>query len=265
MVAWGPIIGAGISAIGSLFGGSKDEKTTTTIDYKAMAKAAEKAGFNPLTAIRNGGSAGFTTTHHPGLSGMDRFGAAFQTLGNALMSFDARADERAELENKLLTVQLDRLQRTPLEGQRFSLSVPQASGSTVSTKAATGGAGGGYGPGGMVLTAGKATRLAAPYIDEYGQPLPGPSPDAPDVEQILTAPALRLQKKYLEGWEKLYGPNSPAYSQRTWDRIKDWAGTAPPIPAIPQLIPPIGAGRGRNTYTPPAKKKPAPFSPFWGK
>lgn len=137
MVAWGPIIGAGISAIGSLFGG-KDEETTTTINYKQMAKAAEKAGFNPLTALRNGGSAGFTTTSHPGLSMMDRFGSAFQTIGNALMSYDARADERADLELRIQRAELDRLQKTPLVA-RQSFDVPTAAGSSRSVSPGKGG------------------------------------------------------------------------------------------------------------------------------
>lgn len=111
MVAWGPILGAGISALGSLFGGSDDDETTTTIDYKEMADEAMKAGFNPLTAIRNGGSAGFTTVSHPALSGA-AFGGAFQTLGNALMSWDARADERAAVELDIQRAQLAALNKS---------------------------------------------------------------------------------------------------------------------------------------------------------
>lgn len=132
MVAWGPIIGAGISAIGSLFGGDDDEETTTTVNYRQMARAAEKAGFNPLTAIRNGGSAGFTTTHHPALSSQDRFGQAFQVLGNALMSFDARADERAALEDRLMQAQIDNLNRTQAAASTsFAMDTPSAAGASV--------------------------------------------------------------------------------------------------------------------------------------
>lgn len=146
MAFWGPIIGAGISAIGSFFGGSDDEETTTTVDYKKMAREAEAAGFNPLTAIRNGGSAGFTTTHHPGLSASDRFGAAFQTIGNAIMSFDARADERAELEQQLLKAQIGQINRQGGASQRlWSMEVPTAAGSTFSTKPGRGAAGAGAG------------------------------------------------------------------------------------------------------------------------
>lgn len=160
-IPWGPIIGAGVSAIGSLFGGD-DEETTTTVNYKMMARKAEQAGFNPLTAIRNGGSAGFTTTHHPGLSMAGRFGQAFQTLGNAIMSFDARADERAELEQQLMRKQLERIQRQG--AMTAGLEVPTAAGSTRSTSPARSGAGGGLGiPSGPPSTIG---------VDEIVPPQP---------------------------------------------------------------------------------------------
>lgn len=145
MVAWEPIIGAGISALGQLFGGKEKEQTSTTIDYKAMARAAEKAGFNPLTAIRNGGSAGFTTTTHPGLSMSDRFGQAFQTIGNALASYDARADERADLELRIQRAELERIQKQNLGMQMMSFDAPHAAGSTRSgSSAKNGGSGAGY-------------------------------------------------------------------------------------------------------------------------
>lgn len=184
---WGPIIGAGISAIGSLFGGD-DEETTMTINYKQMARKAEQAGFNPLTAIRNGGSAGFTTTHHPGLSMSSRFGQAFQTIGNAIMSFDARADERAELEQQLLRAQLGRIQRQ--SQLTAGMEVPTAAGSTRSSSPARGGAGGGVGGTGTPQNAGNALVTVT---------LPGggtqdvANPDVvSDPESLLTGPLLKL-------------------------------------------------------------------------
>lgn len=222
---WGAIAGAAASVIGSLFGGSDDEEVTTTIDYGAMAKAAEKAGFNPLTAIRNGGSAGFTTTHHPGLSAMSRIGNAAQTLGNALMAFDERADERAYREQVLLRGQLDKVQRVGGASQRmWSMDVPTAQGATVSTKSATGGA---------------ASPLTTTYTDRYGRELVGPHIDAPDPETILTEPALRLTNTYEEWWRRAYGDKSQD-STSTWRRIRDNAVSslpkswnAPSTPYVP--------------------------------
>ena len=48
-----------------MFGGkSKKQETTTTsyVDYGRMVRDAEAAGFNPLTALRNGGAAGFSVS-----------------------------------------------------------------------------------------------------------------------------------------------------------------------------------------------------------
>ncbi|CAH0343308.1 hypothetical protein [Rhizobium sp. CECT 9324] len=67
----GAAIGAAGSIIGGLFGSKKKKEETITdqtttsessVDYQAMADKAAAAGFNPLTAIRNGGTGGFVTT-----------------------------------------------------------------------------------------------------------------------------------------------------------------------------------------------------------
>lgn len=131
MVAWGPIIGAGISALGSLFGDDDEQVTRTEVDYVAMARNAEKAGFNPLTAIRNGGSAGFVNTFHPGLSMETRLGSAFQTMGNAIMAWDPRADERAALEQRIQEATLQRLNLTnEAASHSFAADPPIATAST---------------------------------------------------------------------------------------------------------------------------------------
>lgn len=211
MVAWGPIIGAGISAIGSLFGKDKEE-TTTTINYRAMARQAEKAGFNPLTAIRNGGSAGFTTTTHPGLSMMDRFGAAFQTIGNAIASYDARADERADLENQLLKQRLHRIQQQAgTDQERWSFDVPSAAGSTRSTKAATGGAGAGLAPdpgvNKLVNFPGGVAKPAFEPVTEYDELAVGVDQATSDVKRIWK------NDPFHDWWKKVYtdGPRLPPW------------------------------------------------------
>lgn len=207
MVAWGPIIGAGISAIGSLFGKDK-EKTTTTINYKAMARQAEKAGFNPLTAIRNGGSAGFTTTTHPGLSMMDRFGAAFQTIGNAITSYDARADERAELEQQLLRAQIGQINRSGGASQRlWSMDVPSAAGAQRSTSPARGGAGGGAG---YYTT----TDLGATPVAE-GEPVTELDEAVLGVQQVVTS--------VKDAWAK--------------DPFKKWIDETLPVLLAPKVTP----------------------------
>lgn len=82
---FGELLSAGASLIGGLFGGDDEKKVTNEVDYRKMAKSATKAGFNPLTALRNGGAAGFTTTTSPSASllpaALSQVGGA---LGNAL-------------------------------------------------------------------------------------------------------------------------------------------------------------------------------------
>lgn len=122
------IIGGGLSIIGSLFGGD-DEETTTTVDYKKMVENAEGAGFNPLTAIRNGGSAGFTTTHHPGLSSSALIGSAIGKVGNMISSYDPTAKATAALETKIKEETLRNLQADTAQRLKASIGgVPVTSG-----------------------------------------------------------------------------------------------------------------------------------------
>lgn len=68
----GEIITAGASIVGGIFGSKKKtekSESVSTVDYKAMSDAAIAGGFNPLTAIRNGGTGGFVTTKTKGTSG----------------------------------------------------------------------------------------------------------------------------------------------------------------------------------------------------
>ena len=76
-----PVIGSAVSAVGGFIQSSQQAKhqqaiaeaqskpqtVTNTVDYKRMVADAEAAGFNPLTALRAGGSAGFAVQRHPAL------------------------------------------------------------------------------------------------------------------------------------------------------------------------------------------------------
>nr|WP_321483031.1 hypothetical protein [uncultured Cohaesibacter sp.] len=75
----------GLLGFASKLFGSKEKTHTVsnTVDYKALVRNAEAAGFNPLTALRNGGSAGFTQTHTPVMS-RNVFGMAMDTLDDTL-------------------------------------------------------------------------------------------------------------------------------------------------------------------------------------
>lgn len=118
---WGEIISAGAGLIGSLFGKKKSQSTSTTVDYGRMVKDASAAGFNPLTAIRNGGSAGFTTTTSPTVSAMPE---VLSNLGGALGSaLDKKLDpieaKKREVDSALLDYQLKQFKQGPDIPGRF--------------------------------------------------------------------------------------------------------------------------------------------------
>lgn len=117
----GELITAGAGLLGSLFG-KKKQKTESTIDYVKMAEKAQEAGFNPLTALRNGGSAGFTSTvHHPGLSGVaESIGQIGGVLGSALEKrMDPIEQKRDQVESALLDYQLKAIQAGPKSPMMF--------------------------------------------------------------------------------------------------------------------------------------------------
>lgn len=117
----GELIGAGATLLGGLFGKKKKApevtktETTSTVDYVKMAEEAQKAGFNPLTAIRNGGSAGFgsgtSISTQPALSTSPDYGALFGNFGAAIAdAFDPVARKQRQVESALYDYQLKTLQ-----------------------------------------------------------------------------------------------------------------------------------------------------------
>lgn len=109
------LFSAGAGLLSSLFGGSKKQETTTRVNYKQMVKDATKAGFNPLTVLRNGGSAGFTTTTSPTISNTPEIlanlgGVLGQSLGDKLDPINAK---KRELDTLLVDRQLRQLKEGP--------------------------------------------------------------------------------------------------------------------------------------------------------
>ncbi|UIB81383.1 hypothetical protein [Flyfo microvirus Tbat2_91] len=105
-----------LGAIGGLFGGgSKKQTTTSEVDYQKMVNRASAAGFNPLTAIRNGGSAGFTTTTSPTISNTSEIlGNLGGILGDALENkLDPIQAKKRELDTALVDQQLRELKQGP--------------------------------------------------------------------------------------------------------------------------------------------------------
>lgn len=124
----GSIIGPAIGAIGSIFGGRKTTKSS--VDYVAMRKNAEKAGFNPLTALQNGGSAGFArVSGPPALSSTEAIANVLGTAADTWFNRDkvAADAEKEALELALMRQELANLQK-PSEVVRqrdFGYSIPQ--------------------------------------------------------------------------------------------------------------------------------------------
>lgn len=110
----GELITGGLGLIGSLFG-KKKQTTTSTVDYGKMVESATAAGFNPLTAIRNGGSAGFTTTTTPTVSMLPE---ALSNLGGILgpamgKRLDPVEAKKRQLDTALVDYQLRQLKQGP--------------------------------------------------------------------------------------------------------------------------------------------------------
>lgn len=126
----GEIITAGAGLIGALFGRKKEQKTTSEIDYVKMRQNAEAAGFNPLTALRAGGGAGFTTTHHPALASGDFIAQAIGGIGNAIASIDPMRDATAKLEHQIKQATLANIQADTASRTRATQSIGGAPVST---------------------------------------------------------------------------------------------------------------------------------------
>lgn len=126
MAAWvAPLISAGAGLIGKLFGGKDDNKSSNRVDYKQMVRDAEAAGFNPLTVLRAGGAAGYTTTHHPALSSVNTVGAIAEAVGNFAMNYDANKATREQAEFDLVQAQIANIQTETAQRKAAMLAVPK--------------------------------------------------------------------------------------------------------------------------------------------
>jgi hypothetical protein len=129
LAPFAPLIGAGVSAVGSFLSAkesSKPRTTTSEIDYVKLRKSAEAAGFNPLTALRNGGGAGFQVTHSPALSGVSPIGEGLQAVGGLVANFDwsGQSQRREQAEYELMLAQIDNIQTDTARMRSMSFDVP---------------------------------------------------------------------------------------------------------------------------------------------
>lgn len=125
------LLSAGASIVGGLFGRKKSEPQVTKshVDYKRMVRDAEAAGFNPLTALRNGGAAGFSVQSTSAPLSSPSFGETIAGAAqNFLANFDPFEDRQREAEYGLVQAQIANLNSdTSLKRVRFG-DVPTYSG-----------------------------------------------------------------------------------------------------------------------------------------
>lgn len=86
---------------GKIFGGGKPQRTSNSVDYKKLVRSAQAAGFNPLTALRNGGAGQYVA---------DAIGQGIDTYFNRdqvaadkelqRLEIDLRKEELTELRNR---------------------------------------------------------------------------------------------------------------------------------------------------------------------
>lgn len=126
-------IPAGLNLLGGLFGNKKQKEPETKFEFVKMRKAAEAAGFNPLTVLKaTGGQPTSVSQPIPRLSSAAVVANALGTGAQAF--FDAQPDplqkERDRLEIDLMKQQLGTVQS--------SLARDNLTGTIVATRATTG-------------------------------------------------------------------------------------------------------------------------------
>lgn len=118
------------SLISGLFGRSGSQKTTTTTNFRALVRNAEKAGINPITALRAGAGAGFTTVHHPSMSLGNTVANIAGEAVNQLIGHDPHAEETAKLERDLLRANIGLIQERTRQARTLALRGTNVGGHT---------------------------------------------------------------------------------------------------------------------------------------
>lgn len=124
--------GIGTSLVSGLLQKDQKQITQNTVDYEQMRASAEAAGFNPLTALKNGGTAGFSTstTTVPALSSSQ---AIKQAIGKGVETWFNRDQimrdaERDRLELDLMRAELKGINEASavVRDRDFGYSIPHA-------------------------------------------------------------------------------------------------------------------------------------------
>lgn len=202
------------------------------IDFKKMAADAEAAGFNPLTAIRNGGSAGFASSSQPSapLSRQaptrqaplrqvaGRSTPSYQSAGAAglgvaadfMSNFDPFMDQKREMEAQLVEAQIANLNSsTNLNNARKFGGVPS------------------YTAGNRAIQMGSGVRVGATVNTNThmgATPVANPPGVVPVVPPKFEPP--KVSNPYGLSWFRP-DPNRPdagAWEDRLGDDVGGWLG-----------------------------------------
>lgn len=169
------VVTAGLSLLGGLFGSRKQKtETTSKVDYQYIRDAASAAGFNPLTALQNGGSANASTVTTGGMGSGAFVSEALEKGLQGYFNGDqfARDQVKDKLEAEMMREQIKVLKdaQRPLQSRDFGFNVPTAKNTSgvdyaappVLSRVADGGRGSrGGGAGGGVQP------LTPPAMDQY--------------------------------------------------------------------------------------------------
>lgn len=203
-------LGSLVGGVLGLFGGKKKQEKTVTesvVDYEKMSANASAAGFNPLTAIRNGGSAGFTTstTTSPTTSALP---GALQSIGGALGDalsdqFDPVAKKQRQLDTALVDYQLRQLREGPQSGRLYpggTFTGTKVSNSKPTMSGSKKGFIGPPMPEHLKLGIGKEMPMYISAVDDNGKWHRIANPDLPDIDQLaVPTPAIVLSEAGVAG------------------------------------------------------------------
>lgn len=196
----GSLLSAGVGLLGSIFGGKKKQTVTSEVDYQKMVRNAEAANINPLTALRNGGSHGFTTTTSPSVSTLpDVLGNLGGVLGDALeKKLDPFEAKKRERDTALVDYQLRQLKQGPqfagrlyqplnLTGTQVSQQfVPRVGTKKTTEKVAA--AAKTYGKTGLEEI---RQPMRITLVDDDGTEYRVANPDGPEIENLLVPEAVQ--------------------------------------------------------------------------
>ncbi|WP_411196086.1 hypothetical protein [Rhizobium sp.] len=267
----GEIISGGLTLLGGLLGSKKKKEKTQTktvtenvVDYQKMSDNARAAGFNPLTALRNGGAAGFSTSTSNSTSTTPTTSAmpqALASVGGILgQAFERKLDpleaKRRQLDTALVDYQLRQLDKQPAgalyPGSTYSgtkvtprlvSDLGPSAGKVASSPAARRPVQGPYKPLNSNLKAGDQPEASSLGMDngEFGIFNPGFIPDAGGAlsqvlgepgewiggvaKGVVEIPGYSIYRNAKALWKRAEQRDKSGQTKRDWNNVKKAVGS----------------------------------------